>query len=206
MQSRFREIFVMMARYADELHEPVPSKPKRSRLKHFLKMKDRLPELSRLEKVLGIGNWLFEMVRLIECNWRTEVLNGKTVYDPQEDESIMEFYRQWVSPCQRCIEEINYFVSKRFEVQGSDKFQRYCMEAKNILSGHNPFFDDADNADHWAKVTMFLFPQPRPVRVDDDGRMFEESGNQLAVPGLDQERVLRVREEMRSGQRRTLKE
>ena len=146
------------------------------------------------------------MVRLIECNWRTEVLNGKTVYDPQEDESIMEFYRQWVSPCQRCIEEINYFVSKRFEVQGSDKFQRYCMEAKNILSGHNPFFDDADNADHWAKVTMFLFPQPRPVRVDDDGRMFEESGNQLAVPGLDQERVLRVREEMRSGQRRTLKE
>ena len=43
MQSRFREIFVMMARYADELHEPVPSKPKRSRLKHFLKMKDRLP-------------------------------------------------------------------------------------------------------------------------------------------------------------------
>jgi len=61
MQSRFREIFVMMARYADELHEPVRSISKRSRLKHLLRMKDRLPELSRLEQVLGIGNrtlWL----------------------------------------------------------------------------------------------------------------------------------------------------
>jgi len=206
MESRFREILVMMARYADELHEPVRSIPKRSRLKHFLRMKDPLPELSRLEQVLGIGNWLYEMVRLVEHNWRTEVLNGKTLYDPREDESIMDLYRQWELPCQRCVDGIKYFVSKRFKVQGGDKFQSYCMEAKNTLSGHNPFFDDVDNADHWAKVTAFLFPRPRPVRMDAEGRIFEMSGEQLVVPGLDQERVLKVREEMRDGQRRTLKE
>lgn len=206
MHSRFSEVLVMLAKYADELGDSDRPVPRRSRLRHFLRMKDRLPELSRLEQVLGIGNWLYRTVRLIEHNWRTQVMEGKTLYDPNEDNEIMDLYRQWMLPCQRCTNQIDSFISRRFPVQGGDEFKKNYMEARNILAGHNPFFDDDDNATRWAGLTAFLRPQPRTVHVDDDGRIFDASGDELSIPGLEPKRMLQARDEMRTGTRRTLNE
>jgi hypothetical protein len=36
----------------------------------------------KLEKVLVVGNWLFQAICLTEKNWRTEVTSGETPYIP----------------------------------------------------------------------------------------------------------------------------
>lgn len=156
-------------------------------------------KLRRLEGVLAIGNWLYESMRLVEQNWRREVLEGKTLYDPKEEASMLESYRRWSAPCQRCLNEIDHFDATLTSVEGGDEFKRHCIDAKQILAGNNPFFHDERNAAQWADVIAFLRPNPRPVRVEEDGRIFEMSGEQFLMPGLEPADILESLEDERAG-------
>jgi hypothetical protein len=162
--------------------------------------------LRRLEEVLAVGNWLYRAVRLVERNWRNEVIAGKVLYDPAEEESIATFFHQWYAPRDRFTKELSHFASQRIKVVGGDEFERNCVEAQAILAGRNPFLDDPSHAARWAVLTAFRHPDARPIEFDDEGRVFEMTGEELTIPGLKPERVLQARDEMRIGQRRTLRE
>jgi hypothetical protein len=46
----------------------------------------------------------------------------------------------------------------------------------------------------------------RPVRVDDQGRIFEMTGEQIVMPGLEPDTILRALKDARLGRTRSLKE
>ena len=85
--------------YADKLNEPITGQSRKVKGRTHGIRKFRLKKirtamrLRRLEEVLAVGNWLYEAVRLVERNWRREVIEGKTLYDPSEETSIMDSYR-----------------------------------------------------------------------------------------------------------------
>ncbi len=211
--SRISEVLLSQVRkYADELSKPISRHCRKVKGRTLRIRKDRLKQaraatkVRRLEGVLAVGNWLYGMVRLVEKNWRTEVIEGKTLYEPREEASIMHFYREWSAPCERCIDEIDQIRSTRSRVEGAEQFKSHCAEAKRILAGESPFFDDVNNASRWAAVTAFLRPNVRPVRIDEDGRIFEMSGEQLHIPGLEPADVLEALEDEREGRLYSLDE
>jgi hypothetical protein len=191
--------------YADRLHEPITRQSRNVKGRTLRIRKSRLKKvratmrLRRLEEVLAVGNWLYAAVHLVERNWRTEVIEGKTLYDPSEEASIMEFFRDWAAPCDRCFKEIDSFGPKRSEIAGAERFKRHYAEASKVLAGQSPFFDDANSAARWAAVTAFVRPNPRAVRVDDDGRIFEETGEQFRMPGLEPANILKAIDDERAG-------
>jgi hypothetical protein len=203
--SRLGEFFLgEIPNYAAKLDSPIPVDDAtftRRILgwKRWAEKRQEMVRLRRLEGVLAIGNWLYEALRLVEQNWRREVLEGKTLYDPKEEASMLESYRRWSGPCQRCLNEIAHFDAVLTAVEGGDQFKRYCIDAKQILAENNPFFHDPKNAARWAVVTAFLRPNPRPVRVEKDGRIFEDSGEQILMPGLEPARVLEALDDERAG-------
>jgi hypothetical protein len=162
--------------------------------------------LSRLERVIGIGNYLFGVIRSVDHNWRTAVTSGKTRFDPKDAEDHEGYFREWLVPTARCVKEIESFVVRGFTVQGANEFEQNCMEARRYLLGQTAFFDDAKNAARWNKLTSFLRPQPGSICIDDEGRIFDTNGQQVVRPGLDAARMLKARDEMRGGRRRSLKE
>jgi hypothetical protein len=174
--------------------------------KHRLKAKRQDQRLRRLERVLGVGNWLYKAVCLIERNWRTEVLEGKTPYDPADAKTIGEFYSRWVQPCKRCLDEISIFESRGCTVHGAKEFKGHCTEATDILGGYNAFFEDADKAGRWAALTAKYREAIRPVEVDDSGRIFESTGERFNMPGLEPADILEAIEDERAGRVRSLRE
>jgi hypothetical protein len=206
MHSRFPEMLLdALPRYAERLDEPITRQSKdvkRGRFrrpKRQLKKKREEVRLRRLEEVLAIGNWLYGAVRLVERNWRSEVLAGKVLYDPTEEALIMAFFRQWYAPHDRFFKEISHFESARVKVAGGADFGRNVTEVERILGGHNPFFDDAANSTRWAGAIDYLRPNPRPVQVDEDGRLFEMTGEQIKMPGLEPADILEALDDFRSG-------
>jgi hypothetical protein len=204
--SRLSEMLLSQVRnYAAKLDQPIIRQSRNAKGGTLRRRKDRLKKirdairLRRLEEVLAVGNWLYEMVRLVERNWRREVIEGKALYDPSEDTSIMDFFREWSAPCDRCLREIDLLNSKRLRVEGADRFKLHCVEASRVLAGQSPFFDDASNATRWAAVTAFLRPDPRPVRVDEDGRIFEMTGERFQMPGLEPADILAALDDEREG-------
>jgi hypothetical protein len=207
--SRVNEMLLSQVRsYADKLlDKPIRSQSRKVEGRTLRIRKDRLKKirfavrLRRLEKVLAVGNWLYETIRLVERNWRREVIEGKALYDASEEASILDFFREWTAPCERCLKEISYVRSKRPRIEGADRFKSHCEEAKRVLAGNSPFFDDKSNAARWAGVTAFLRPEPRPVSVDERGHVFETTGERFAFPGLDPERMLLALKEIKSDER-----
>ncbi len=203
--SRLGEFFVgEMPNYAAKLDSPISVdhatfSRRILNWKRSAEKRQEMVKLRRLEGVLAIGNWLYESMRLVEQNWRREVLEGKTLYDPKEEASMLESYRRWSAPCQRCLNEIDHFDATLTSVEGGDEFKRHCIDAKQILAGNNPFFHDERNAAQWADVIAFLRPNPRPVRVEEDGRIFEMSGEQFLMPGLEPADILESLEDERAG-------
>jgi hypothetical protein len=49
-------------------------------------------------------------------------------------------------------------------------------------------------------------PAIRPVRVDESGRIFEMTGEQIVMPGLEPEAILESFEDERAGRMRSLKD
>lgn len=49
-------------------------------------------------------------------------------------------------------------------------------------------------------------PSPRPVRVDEEGRLFEMDGTPIVMPGLEPEHILKGIEDERAGRLRSLEE
>ena len=180
--NRFGEAFFGdISNYASRLDEPIalPNprgvfRPRKSRLKRTR----AALELRRLENVLAVGIWLYERFHCVERNSRKEVLDGKTIFDPSEEASIMAFFSQWLAPCDRCMAEIERFASAGTTIDGGDRFRGYCEEARKVLWDAVRFFDDANDAARWDRVTAFIRPDPRAVRVEmkershfrDDGR------------------------------------
>jgi hypothetical protein len=196
----------LVAVYAKGLDEPIQPVRPTSALHRLLGSRGRAPELLRLENVLKAGNQLFNMVRLVEKNWRSEVTTGKTLFDPCDEETILGYFSEWLSATGRCIEQIESFEDRRVKVGGADEFRGNCAEARKVLAGRSSFFEHAENAERWQRLTAFLRPQPQPVRTDEQGRVFDMSGEQIVFPGLEPDKVLLAREERRSGRRRSLEE
>ncbi len=51
-----------------------------------------------------------------------------------------------------------------------------------------------------------ILPSPRPVRVDEEGRLFEMDGTPIIMPGLEPEHILKGLEDARAGRLRSLEE
>jgi hypothetical protein len=199
MRSRLSDLGVLaVGDYAGDLS----SKPYlRAKREHRYKSQSR-----QLADVIAIGNWLYKGVRLIEHNWRTEVLEGKTPYDPGEEKSIGDMLRQWMKPCPQCLEEIQFLGDQGVKVRSAVNFQAHCKAASEILAGRNAFFDDQEKAWKWSVLTAGYRPSPRPVRVDDAGRVFEMTGERYVPAGLTQEDVRRAFSGVGEGRTRTLNE
>jgi hypothetical protein len=174
--------------------------------KHRFKARRESERVRNLEDVLTIGNWLYDGVRLIEQNWRREVLEGETPYDPGEDKTITDFFLLWSQPARRCINEIKAFRSKGVEVRGGSQFEAAHEAVAAILRGNNPFFDDVEKAGLWAARTARYRQATRPVNVDEAGRITELSGERFAMPGLAPADVLEAIEGVRAGRTRPLRE
>ena len=50
------------------------------------------------------------------------------------------------------------------------------------------------------------WPNPRPIRVDERGRMFEATGEPIIVPGLEPDKVLKGLADASAGRTRPLSE
>ena len=138
----------------------------------------------RLERVLDIGNWLYRAVRRIENNWRNEVLDGLTPYSPDDEQSIRAMWTQWLAPTQKCLDEIRTLRESGVKVRGARLFEGYVQAASQILVGNDAFFEDTEKAWRWSALTANFRSSPRPVRVDEQGRMFEITGERFVPPGL----------------------
>src|SRR3954466_5327357 len=129
MRSRLSEMTsARYATYAGALDDPVYAN--RSRSGHG---RSQNKARRQLERVLDIGNWLFQSVRLIEANWRNEVLSRETNYDRDEDASIQSFYWQWSKPCKKCLAEITAFEQRGVRVRGAVTFRKNCELANSVL-------------------------------------------------------------------------
>jgi len=198
-------LVLALPNYAARLDDPVASGFLRG-IKHRLKWKAMQSRLRRLEDVLALGNWLYESVRLIEHNWRTEVLERKTPFDPHDAKSIGELYAQWAQPCRRCLDEIKVLEEKKFDVRGTKEFREHCTEVSEIIQGNNPFFEDAKLAGQWAALAAKYREAIRPVEVDTSGRIFEVTGERFNMPGLEPADILEAIEDERAGRVYSLKE
>lgn len=94
MKNRLPELtMAVIARYDAGLDDVRHAKAKGRAAKERHRVARR-----RLEQVLVVGNWLFRSIRLIERNWRAEVSSGQTPYNPTDDQTIRDYYRQWAIP------------------------------------------------------------------------------------------------------------
>jgi hypothetical protein len=187
MRSRLPDIAIMtVGWYAEQLDR---THPRRNPANTTVRQ-EKIRAVRRLERVLVVGNFLFQSIKKIEQNWRTEVLDGRTSYDPNEDRSIAEMYSQWSAPCARCHREIERFRSNGIRVRGSKEFDRHCVEAEEILSGVREPFKNPATATRWREIVAASRPNPRHVRLDATGRILEMSGERFEMPGLEPEAIL----------------
>lgn len=199
MRSRLSDMSVMVVGdYANKLKSASYLKAKRDR--------QRRRQSQYLSDVLAIGNWLYKSVRTIEHNWRAEVLEGKTPYDPKEENSIVDMLRQWMTPCPQCLKESKSLEQQGIKVRGSVIFRAYHAAAAEILAGRNGFFDDAETAWKWSILTAKFRTSPRVVRMDEAGRLYEMTGERFVPIGITPERVLRAFADVDERQTRTLDE
>ncbi len=196
---------IQIANYAAKLDRPIKDRARNvkrgQRRVHSDRLAKRLAaiKLGRLEDVLAVGNWLYTNVRGIEQNWRTEVLERKTPYRRDDSESIADLYSQWARECDRCLNEIRGFEAQEMHVRGAREFKAHCAEVTRVLSGDYPFFNDAEKAGKWAALTSELKENPRPVRIGEDGRIFEMTGERFNMPGLEPADILEALEDERAG-------
>jgi len=160
----------------------------------------------KLEKVLVVGNRLFQAICLTEKNWRTEVTSGETPYNTSDDQAIRDFYQQWALPCTRCLEEILKHRSKGYRIRGASEFEKNCRSAHEILAHLEKPLLDPEQSSRKSDPLQKTKGNPRAVRVDDSGRIFETTGEELAVPGLEPHRVARGLRDEQAGRIRSLKE
>lgn len=202
MRSRLPEMAIAyLGNFATGLDDPKYRQRKRAKLRAY-----RIGAVRHLENVLAVGNWLYDAVRLIEKNWRREVLEGKTPYDPNEDRSIMELYRQWAVPCRRCLNEINGFKAQGFSVRGERAFTKNCSEVSDILSGNRNPFENSEQARLWAALTANTRQNPREVRVDEHRFIFDTNGNRIVMSGLEPEEILQGIADVENGRVHSLKD
>jgi hypothetical protein len=189
--------------YADPLDAPLSGPGKPPSTWRLLAFSHTSPELRRLEGVLGVGNALFQMIRRVEKNWRNEVLAGKTLFDQNEEQQILSYFTEWLSPTERCLGEIKVMGRRHPAVEGADEFQKNCVEARNVVIGRSSFFDNKENAKRWEGVTSFMRPKAESICVDEQGRVFDSTGKQIVAPGLEPGKVREARSQIRGGRRRT---
>jgi hypothetical protein len=213
MRSRLPQMVMAdLPGYARSLDRPIASvrpyahRGSIRRAKPQLKKMRLEGRLARLQDTLVAGNSLYKAVQLVERNWRNEVMQGESLYDPEDEKTIIGYYRQWMEPCERCVQEINDLVARGLSVRGAGEFLNFCAEAKAIMAADNPFFDNAENAARWYKAVTPSGPQPRQVRVDEHGRIFEMSGERFEMPGLSPDDILEAAEDVAAGRVRPLRE
>lgn len=183
MKSRLSQITAeQLGHYAKTLTANVENPDKQ---RESLKTQKR-----KLEDVLAIGYWLYRAVRRIEHNWRTEVLRGKTPYSPADAASIQGMWRQWIEPTPLCLERIRALETRGVKIRGSRQFKAIVEITKQLIAGNDAFFEDTENASRWFALTAKFRNSPREIRVDDQGRTYELTGERFVAPGSTAKDVL----------------
>jgi hypothetical protein len=192
---------VVLGDYASALDDP-----RYRAAKGRLELKARFRALRHLERVLTVGNWLYRSVRRIERHWRANVLEGRILHDPGEDRSIRALYSQWFQTSRRCLAEIEEFRGGGFSIRGAKVFEKHYAEAADILGGRVDPFENEAQALLWAARTANSRQDPRPMQVDENGNLFEITGERFVMSGLEPEAVLRGISDAEAGRVRPLKD
>jgi hypothetical protein len=116
--------------------------------------------LRQTEFVVDRGNWLFGAISRLDLNWHTEVYEGRTTYDANQEAVIKEYYRTWVRPAHDVLCDIEALEKVGLTVTGADKFSRNYREAIGLLK------DDADFFGGEALVDL----QDRAIDAHREGR------------------------------------
>lgn len=200
MRSRLPEmVLVRLGDYGSAvvtLPDPLKASPSRKELRRHR---------DKLVAVIGAGNWLFETINQVEANWRQEVLDGRTPYDPGDERAIFAYYRQWLKPCSDIRNRAKAMTNRGLRVEGRRSFREYIHQARRIVSGDRPPFTSAASAALWASMVA-KHRNPRPVSVDASGRIFEITGARYVFPGLDPESVAEGIADLEAGRVFTLEE
>ncbi len=206
--------------YATRLDEsPVPvNRIKRSetKRKHFFR-RFTLRRLSRLQAELENlralyasliieGNLIYENLRLAELLWRKSVLHGECVFDARREREFADSYRLWVRPAPTALKTIASFEACGQSIHGAKEFRDHFSEVSKILAGEDPFFADKAIEARWQRATEFMRPNPQPVQVDSSGRIFDETGKEIVMPGLEPAKILGAFEDERLGRMYSLDE
>jgi len=202
MKNRLPELtMAVIARYDAGLDDARHAKAKGRAAKERHRVARR-----RLEQVLVVGNWLFRSIRLIERNWRAEVSSGQTPYNPTDDQTIRDYYRQWAIPCSRCLKEIQRLRSQVYRIHGVSEFEKNCDSVHEILAHLEKPLLDLEHSSPKSDPLTKAKGNPRAVHVDDSGRIFETTGEELSIAGLEPIKVARGLRDEQAGRLRSLKD
>ena len=160
---------------------------------------------ARLIEALGVGNWIFRSIQLIERNWRDEVLNRQTPYHSDEELAILAMYEGWLHPHGQCLKEARTLIRRGARLRGISEFVTNVRLAKRIVAGDHPPFSDPDMLSRWS-LAVARSQNPRPVQVDSQGRVAEVSGARLWSPSLAPESVKAAIEDIEMGRTRPFDE
>lgn len=198
MKSRLPQLVIQqLGRYADALPR-VTRRPGTSSQFH-LRVAAR-----RLQEVLRLGNWLFDSIRLIERNWRREVLAYVTPYDPAEEAAILAMYRQWSRPTAFCLAELKRLNRNGLGVPGAKQFRSNCATVRFILDDGFPFLKDPANRAAWEMARRGRGGTIRPVVVDSNGVVSTPQGERIDDPALPPDRILKAIDASEAGRFRPL--
>jgi hypothetical protein len=167
------------------------------------KLKDQRRQFVELIKQ---GNSLFENLRLEERAWRMRIIRGEELYDEAVEQKLMDGYNLWSDQSLDLLERIDSIETEQRAIRGEDSFRAHIDEAEEILFENNPIFREGDFAARWYAAIDFRIPKPRPVRVDSEGRIFEMTGEQITMPGLEPDAVLEALEDERAGRLHSLED
>lgn len=146
-------------------------------------------ECRDLDDLLAIGNLLFERIDSRDRRRRESVDRGESPNDWRVDLAHAALYRRWAAPCQAVLDELARFEATGFEVEGAELFRANCRAARRRFVG-----DASTN-------------RPRPVDVDDRGRIFDvETKQRVAATGLEPDRVLQSLADAEAGRLRTFQD
>jgi hypothetical protein len=180
---------------------------RRFTLKRLSRVQAELENLRAIYESLIIeGNLIYENLRLTELLWRKSVLHGECVFDVRREYEFADSYRIWVRPVPIALKRIATFEACGQSIHGGKEFREHFSEASKILAGEDPFFADKAIEARWQRATEFMRPDPQPVQVDSSGHIFDQTGKEIVMPGLEPAKIVRALEDERLGRMYSLDE
>lgn len=142
-----------------------------------------------LEEQVTVGNWLFRALSRTERELYADARAGLEPLEPAHKWDLLASFRIWLAGSVRLLAKIEEFEAKGYSFERAADLQGNRLEVERILEQEEA-----------------LGGRIRPVRVDDQGRIFLETGEQVDVRGLEPEKVLAGLAEDAAGLGRPLRE